>query len=102
MYKRSSQLLDKINRRDGLMGGCVLHRQQALCTLLNPELTAYTLALLQPTQSKTYTEEDSRRVSKPTNKPKIGSTRNHRTCLRALMGGCVVPSGTFFFVIHFC
>eukprot|EP00039_Didymoeca_costata_P008949 m.118915 g.118915 ORF g.118915 m.118915 type:complete len:743 (-) comp14296_c0_seq1:2237-4465(-) len=63
-YAMSSQLLDRISRRPGLLGGCVLHRQQALCTLLSPELTAYALALLQPTQSKSYTEEDNRRIQR--------------------------------------
>ena len=79
----SSQLLAKINRRPGLYGGCVLHRQQALCTLLDPELTSYALALLQPTQSKSYTEEDNRRIQRRGLKIREMMMRGKRKLIRS-------------------
>eukprot|EP00040_Diaphanoeca_grandis_P024922 m.137713 g.137713 ORF g.137713 m.137713 type:complete len:735 (-) comp29939_c0_seq1:248-2452(-) len=63
-YAMASQLLEQIQQRPGILGGCVLYRQRCMYTQLTPELTAYALALLQPTQSTTYTEEDNRRIQR--------------------------------------
>jgi len=60
----ASQLLEKIQQRPGILGGCVLYRQRCMYTQLTPELTSYALALLQPTQSTSYTEEDNRRIQR--------------------------------------
>lgn len=63
-YAMASQLLQKIQQKPGILGGCVLYRQRCMYTQLSPELTSYALALLQPTQSSSYTEEDNRRIQR--------------------------------------
>ena len=60
----ASSLLERIQRRSGVLGGCVLHRQRAMYSQLSPDVTAYALALLQPTQSSSYTDEDNRRIQR--------------------------------------
>jgi hypothetical protein len=39
-YAMASSLLERIQRRPGVLGGCVLHRQRAMYTQLSPDLTA--------------------------------------------------------------
>lgn len=63
-YAMASSLLERIQRRPGVLGGCVLHRQRAMYSQLSPDVTAYALALLQPTQSSSYTDEDNRRIQR--------------------------------------
>lgn len=42
----------------------MLYKQRAMYSQLSPELTSYALALLQPTQSTSYTDEDNRRIQR--------------------------------------
>lgn len=57
-------LLSTLFRYPGVLGGCVLNRQRVLAMQLPAKMTSFILALLQPTQSTSYTEEDKRQIQR--------------------------------------
>eukprot|EP00047_Mylnosiga_fluctuans_P008446 m.7271 g.7271 ORF g.7271 m.7271 type:complete len:720 (-) comp2178_c0_seq1:77-2236(-) len=61
LFLRSSQLLERAQRRDGVFGGCVMHKQSVLCSQLDADFTLFLLALVQPSHSSNHVEENNRR-----------------------------------------